>query len=113
MGGPTILSRYNEGDVCGACETRLRAAGEPVPESKAPQRTHQVPKTKPGTITARILDAMPGTAAEIAERIGHDPRKTSLLCTLLCGDGRAWSTGERGGHRGYRTVYSRVENEAA
>lgn len=101
------LRTGNDGPMCSPCtEAAERRAAEPVEDVPTESAEH-IPMTKAGTLTARILDALPGTAAEVAKRVGHDERRTAILLSALARDGRATSDGGhgRGRHRRARAVY--------
>lgn len=58
------------------------------------------------TMTAAILRVLPGTAAEVAERIGHDPRKTGRLLSKLVGQGIVERQGSGGNQHAHGVRYS-------
>jgi hypothetical protein len=112
----TILSRYNDEPLCGPCRVsereRIAAQLEAIrelPEAVQPY-TPPKPPPVPGSVMAKALEAMPGTANDIAEAVGHPLRKTSRLLTKLVHEGRATVDGDKGnGHTGPLRTYRRVE----
>ncbi len=113
-GCKTWLASYHEEPFCSLHrDSACVANGPPVKftghQSRVSRVTGEVPQTRPGTMTARILDAMPGKATEIAKATGIDVRAVRNICTNLADDGRATRSAiKRVGRYGSRTVYERA-----
>lgn len=123
---PTRLSRYNEGDLCGACvikertrlleataaaERRRAAKVARLEEIAAETGSPQAPAE--GTIRARILDALPGTMPEVAAAVDKPNRLVSKYLATLMNNGLVTATGPRGGGVARRVYLPATRDEEA
>ena len=105
------LRSTNPDTMTSACraregEQRIDAPRTSRAMSRAP---NGIPYTKPGTMTALVLDAMPGTCKAIAEATGIAHLSVRRLANQLAMDGRATRKQiKKVGKGGERTVYERV-----
>ncbi len=113
----TILASYHDEPMCSlhresACVVNAPPVKFTGHQSRVNRATGAIPQTRPGTMTARILEAMPGKATEISEATGIAIRTVRNICTNLAADGRATrSSIKRVGPCGSRTVYRRATCE--
>lgn len=118
---PTRLSRYNPDDICAACQAREAEAAvaaeareevERVERERAAEtlrvaraaednarRERDRGLPRPGTLTRRVWDAMPGTLDQIAARTGLSSDQVRWTIPNMRRTG--WVTAEgRAGSRG-------------